>query len=28
LRLSFVEQVEENARIVQLAAAWGVNGEG
>jgi tetratricopeptide (TPR) repeat protein len=28
LRLSFVEQVEENARIVELATAWGVNGEG
>ncbi len=28
LRLSFVEQVEENARTVQLATEWGVNGEG
>jgi tetratricopeptide (TPR) repeat protein len=28
LRLSFVEQVEENARTVALAAEWGVNGEG
>lgn len=27
LRLSFVEQVEENARTVQLAAEWGVNDE-
>jgi hypothetical protein len=28
LRLSFVEQVQENARTVQLATEWGVNGEG
>jgi tetratricopeptide (TPR) repeat protein len=28
LRLSYVEQVADNARIVQLATEWGVNGEG